>query len=53
MADFTHQPIYSQGKSPQYSRNRRLGGPHSQYERSSEEKNLLFPPGVQPVVYSL
>jgi hypothetical protein len=39
VVSFTHRPLYSQGKSPWYSLDRRLGGPQSRSGRGDEEKN--------------
>jgi hypothetical protein len=48
MASFTPQPTYSQAKSPQYIRKRRLGETGGKSELSSEEEDLLLSPAVQP-----
>jgi hypothetical protein len=44
---FTHQTLYSQGKSPWYPLDRRLGGPQSCSGRGGEEKNSQPPPGIE------
>jgi len=36
---FTPRPLYSQGKSPLYPLDRRLGGPHHRSGHGGEEKN--------------
>jgi hypothetical protein len=38
MVSFMPQPLYPQGKSPQYPLDRRLGGPQSQSGHSGKEK---------------
>jgi hypothetical protein len=38
----------SQGKSPWYPLDRRLGGPQSGSGRGGEEKNSKPPPGIEP-----
>jgi hypothetical protein len=40
VVSFTPRPLYSQGKSPWYPLDRRLGGPQSRSGRGGEEKNL-------------
>jgi hypothetical protein len=44
VVNFTPRPLYSQGKSPCYPLNRRLGGPQS---RAGEEKNIQPLPGLE------
>jgi hypothetical protein len=39
VVNFTHRPLYSQGKSPWYPLDRRLDGPHSRSGHGGEEKN--------------
>jgi hypothetical protein len=39
---------FSQGKSPQYPLNRKLGGPQNCSGRGGEEKNSQPPPGIEP-----
>jgi hypothetical protein len=55
VASFTTRPLYSQGKSPWYPLDRRLGGPQSRYKLGGEEKNSqpllgLETPTIQPLV---
>jgi hypothetical protein len=45
---FTPRPLYTQGKSPWYPLDRRLGGPHSRSRRDGEEKNSQPLPGLEP-----
>jgi hypothetical protein len=45
---FTVQPLYPQGKSPNYSPTRRLGGTQTQTRHYTEQKNFLPLPGIQP-----
>jgi hypothetical protein len=57
VVSFTPQPLYSQGKSPWYLLDRRLGGPQSWSGRDGAEKNSQPLPGlespiVQPVAQS-
>jgi hypothetical protein len=54
VVSFTPWPLYSQGKSPWYPLDRRLGGPQSQSGCSGEEKNFqplleLKTPITQPI----
>jgi hypothetical protein len=54
VVSFTPRPLYSQGKSPWYPLDRRLGGPQNRSGRGSEQKNSqslpeLEPPIIQPV----
>jgi hypothetical protein len=54
VVSFTSRPLYTQGKSPWYAMDRRLGGPQSRSERGGEEINSqpllgLEPPTIQPV----
>jgi hypothetical protein len=48
VVSFTLQPLYSQGKSPWYPSDRRLGGPQSRSGRDGEEKNSQPPPRIEP-----
>jgi hypothetical protein len=41
------RPLYSQGKSPWYPLDRRLGGSQSWSGRGGEEKNSEPPPGIE------
>jgi hypothetical protein len=55
VVSFTSRPLYSQGKSPWYPLDRRLGGLQSRSGRGGEEVNSqplpgLEPPIIQPVV---
>jgi hypothetical protein len=47
------QPLYSQGKSPWYPLDRRLGGLQSQSGRGGEEKNSQLLPGLEPPIIQL
>jgi hypothetical protein len=56
MVRFAPRPVYSQGKSPWYPLDRRLGGSQNRSGRSGEEKNLqpllgLEPPIIQPILF--
>jgi hypothetical protein len=53
VVSFTPQPLYSQGKGPQYALDRRVGGLQIQSGPCGEEKNLLFLPRIEPQMYSL
>jgi hypothetical protein len=51
---FTPRPLYTQGNSPLYPLDRRLGGPQSRFGRGGEEKHSqhllgLEPPFIHPV----
>jgi len=48
VVSFTPQPLYLQGKSPQYLTDRKLDGPQSCCGHSGEEKNSQPPPGIKP-----
>jgi hypothetical protein len=48
VVSITPRPLYSWGKSPRYSLDRRLGGPQSQSGRGGEEKNSHLPPRIEP-----
>jgi hypothetical protein len=48
VVSFTPLPPNSQGKSPWYLLDRRLGGPQSRSGRGGEEKNSQPPPGIEP-----
>jgi hypothetical protein len=50
VVSFTPRPLYPQGKSPWYSLDRRLGGPHNRSGRGGEEKNSQPPPGIEPQI---
>jgi hypothetical protein len=39
---------FTQGKSPRYPLDRRLGGPHSRSGHGIEDKNPQPPPGIEP-----
>jgi len=39
VVSFTSRPLYTQGESPWYPLDRRLGGPQSCSRRNGEEKN--------------
>jgi hypothetical protein len=45
---FTPRLLYSQGKSPWYPLDRRLGGPQSRAGRGGEEENSQPTPGIEP-----
>jgi hypothetical protein len=47
VVSFTPRPLYSQGKSPFYPLDRRLGGPQSRSGRGGEEKNSQPLPGLE------
>jgi hypothetical protein len=42
------RPLYSRGKSPRYSLERRLGGPQNWSGPCEEEKNILPLPVIEP-----
>jgi hypothetical protein len=42
VVSFTHRPLYPRGKGPQYSLDRRVGGPQFWSERFGEEKISCF-----------
>jgi hypothetical protein len=44
VVSFTSRPLYSQGKSPWYPLDRRLGGSQSRSEGGDEEKNSQIQP---------
>jgi hypothetical protein len=48
VVSFMPRPLYSQGKSPRYPLDRRLGGPQSRSGRGGEDKNSQLPPGIEP-----
>jgi hypothetical protein len=48
MVSFTLRPLYSQGKSPRYQFDRRLGGPQSWSGHGVHEKNSQSSPGIEP-----
>jgi hypothetical protein len=41
VASFTPQPLHSQGKSPWYPLDSRLGGPQSRSGNGGDEKNVI------------
>jgi len=45
---FRPRPIYSQGKSPRYPLDRRLGGPQNRSGQGGKEKNSQSQPGIEP-----
>jgi hypothetical protein len=46
-----HTPdALSQGKSPWYPLDKRLGGPQSRSERGGEEKSSHLMPGLEPPI---
>jgi hypothetical protein len=47
MISFTPRPLYSQGKSPLYPLDRRLGGSQSRYGRCRIKTNLLRKLGIE------
>jgi len=49
VVSFTPRSFYSQGKSPWYPLDRRLGGPESCSGCSGEETNSQPPPGIEPL----
>jgi hypothetical protein len=54
VVSFTSRPLYTQGKSPWYPFDRRMGGTESRSEHGGEEKNSqllleLEPSIIQPV----
>jgi hypothetical protein len=46
VVSFTPRPLNLQGKNRWYPLDRRLGGPQSQFEHGSEEKNSQPLPGL-------
>jgi len=50
VVSFTPQPLYSQGKSPWYPLERRLGGPQSQSGHSGAEKNYQLLLGLKSLI---
>jgi len=48
VVSFTLLPLCSQGKSPWYLSERRVGGPQSHSGCGGEEKNSQPPPGIEP-----
>jgi hypothetical protein len=48
VVNFTPWPLYSQGKSPWYPLDRRLGRPQSRPGRGGEEKTSQPPLGIEP-----
>jgi hypothetical protein len=55
VARFAPRPLYSQGKSPRYPLDRRLGGPQSQPGRCIEETNRasarIWTPAIQVIAH--
>jgi hypothetical protein len=47
---FTPRPLYSQGNSPWYPLDRRLGGPQSRSGRGGKEKNSQPLPRFEPPI---
>jgi hypothetical protein len=50
VVSFTRRPLYTQGKSPWYPLDRKLGGPQSRSGRGGEEKNSQPLPGLEPPI---
>jgi hypothetical protein len=50
VVNFTAKSLYTQGKSPWYSLDRRLGGSQSHSGRGGEEKNSQHLPGIESSV---
>jgi hypothetical protein len=50
LVSFTPRKLYSQGKSPWYPLDRRLGGLQRQSGRDGEEKNSRHLPGLEPPI---
>jgi len=48
VVSFKPRPLYSQGRSPWYLLDRKLGGLQSCSGRGDEEKNTQPLPGIQP-----
>jgi hypothetical protein len=48
VVSFTPRSLYTQGKNPLYSLDRRLGGPQSRSGHDGEQKNSQPLPGLQP-----
>jgi hypothetical protein len=53
MVSFTSRPLFSQGKSPCYPLDRRLGGSQSRSRRGGEEKNSQPLSGLQPTEFKV
>jgi hypothetical protein len=49
VVSLTPRPLNTQGNSPRYPLDRRLGGPQSRSGRGGEEKNSQPPPGIEPL----
>jgi len=47
VVSFTPRPLYSQGKNPCYTLDRRLGGSQGLSGHGGEEKNSQPPPGIE------
>jgi hypothetical protein len=52
VVSFTHRPLYARGRSPRYTLDRRLGGPHSRSGRRGEEK-IIHPTGIRTLTLNL
>jgi len=52
VARFTPWPLYPWGKSPQYSLDRRLGGPLSLSGHGGKEKKTTALPGIEPWLFT-
>jgi len=50
VVSFTPRPLHPQGKSPQYTLDRRLGGPQSRSEGGGEGINSQPLPGLEPPI---
>jgi hypothetical protein len=51
VVSFTPRPLYTQGKSPRYPQDRRLGGPQSRSGHGGEENNSQLLPGLEhPII---
>jgi hypothetical protein len=50
VVSFVHRSLYSQGKSPWYPVDRRMGGAQSRSGRGGEEKNSQALPGLEPQI---
>jgi hypothetical protein len=53
MVSFTPRPLYSQGKSPWYQLDRRLGGSQSRSGRGGEEQNSQLVPELETPITQL
>jgi hypothetical protein len=50
VVSYTPWTLYSQGKSPWYPLDRRLGGPKSRFGNGGEDKNSQPLPGLEPPI---